>query len=489
MNKKIIIGGIVIILICMFVSCDREISISQPQVYEIGKSSFYISTHPPGAAIYADGKNTGLYTPDTINWLAPGDHKFILKLDPFLDYTFYGFTTDDQINSTNYDFYSDSRNFGSLSFTSKPNGCTIYLNDELLSSKTPFILHNLIPAYYKVKYSFPDHRSDSLSVFVYAGEGNYVNMTLADTSIWVTYNTQNSFMPDNTINDIFVDDDNTIWVGTWHNGIVVKRNGKWEYINTTNSNLPGNIIHKIKKDKFNNIWVATYSGLAKITNNIVSGYTTINSGLSNNYISDLDFDQDGNIWIGTQNGLVKYDGNSKWVVYKTTNSSIPANFITSVTVDKSNTVWIGTNAFSTIKFDKQNTWTTFQSDKSPIGDAVTDLIVDGENNLWVGLATSLRDGKFGGIYSMEMDSLVEVNFGIVNKHINSFYLDNDNTIWIGSRSGLIAAKSKYDYKVFVAGINGLPINDILSTSKDKEGNLWIGTNGRGLVKYKMWKEN
>jgi len=489
MNRLLLNFKMFLFLVLIFFSCDKEVSVSGPQNYEIGKSKFFIETEPKGAEIYIDDKNFGLFTPDTVKWLTQGEHKFTLKLEPFLDFSFTATVGEDFVNSMEYNFYTDAKNFGSLKFISSPVGCNIYLNDSLQNFKTPNFLYNLIPGQYKIKYSFPEHRSDSTLVFVYAGKQSAVNMSLADTSVWVTYNTENSFIPDNTINDICIDDDNNIWVGTWHKGILRNKNGAWERINAENSNLPGNIIHKIKKDKSNNLWVATYTGLAKISNGVIDQYTQLNSKLPNNFVSDIDFDSEGNIWIGTQNGLAKFDGTNNWTIYKTNNSDIPANFITSVLVDKNNEIWLGTNSFNTINFNKINLWKSYQSDKSTLGDMVDDLIVDKDNNLWVGLATSIKDGKFGGVFILEQDTLRELQFGLANKHINSFYLDDENIVWVGSRSGIIKAKSEDDFQLITANnTKGLPINDILCFNKDRNNNLWIGTNGRGLVKYKMWNE-
>ena len=469
------------------ISCDQKVSVSGVQEFETGNASYFITTEPEGAAIFVDGRNTGLFTPDTIKWLPGGEHNFILKLDPFLDYPFIDIASDNQINTKVYSFYSDSNNFGSIKFESEPTGCTIYLNDSLMSFKTPYTLGNLLPARYEVKYKFPEHRDDSSSVFVYAAKQSYINMQLSDTTIWVTYNINNSTITDNTINDILIDKNNIRWVGTRHNGIIKTKNNVDDFFTAENSNIPNNIIHRIIQGKDDAIWVATYVGLAKIVGETISVFSTTNTPLPSNYISDIEFDAKGNLWVGTQGGLGKYDG-VNWTIYTTSNSSIPGNFITSVLIDKNDDLWIGTSQFNTAKFDGLDEWKTYQADELLIGDSVADLIIGNDNRLWVGLVVQPIKGKSGGVFVMEQDSLVEVFFNLSNKRVNRFFIDDLNKMWIGTRSGIVSFNTPSDYKLYTANITGLPINDVLSIGEDHFGNMWFGTNGGGLVKYKIWKE-
>ncbi len=478
---------LVVGLIATFSACEKTVSVSGPKVYKIGSSQYYISTEPQGAEIFVDDKNTGQITPDTLKWLTEGTHSFTLKLDPYVDHSFAEEFDFEDIKSNSYSFIKDPINLGGIKFYSTPPGAEIYLDDSLLANTTPYVIENLLPKEYKVKFTYPEYWSDSLIVFVRPSKEAYANRTLIDSSVYVNYQTKNSFLPDNSIKDIYIDGDE-IWVATWHNGIAVSRNGKWDYINETNSILPSNTIHKIKKDNDNNIWIATSKGLAKINGNLISAFDINNSGLPNNYVTDVDFDLDGNIWIGTQKGITKFDGNSNWKTYNSSNSGLPANFITSVLVDGTDYIWLGSNNFNTFRFNKIDQWVVYQSDNSLIGDTVNDLILDQNNNLWVGLASALMKGKYGGAYMLEENRLKQVTLNVSDKYVNSFYLDDLNSMWIGTRAGVIVITETGNSKLINSSNSGIPINDISCISKDKYGNMWFGTNGAGLVKYKLWKE-
>jgi len=483
--------GIYLFPIIVILSCEKEVSVSEPYDFETGYSKYYISSYPQGASIYVDDKPTGLFTPDTLKWLKEGEHTFKLRLDPFLDYSFTDISENSTMNKTEYDFYSDPQNFGSLYFTSTPDSCTIFLNDSLMDFKTPYILNKLLPGDYKVKYSFPEHRSDSTIKFIYGGKQAKVVMTLSDTTVWVTYNADNSDIPDNTITDIFIDSDRTMWIGTRHSGIIKISGGKKEFFNTTNSNLPSNIIHCFSTDINNVMWIGTYSGIAKYTNNTFNTLTTVNSGLPNNYIFDIVFDAQQNMWIGTRDGLVKYDGSS-WNVYNNSNSSIPGNIISKILFDQEDSLWIGTYSNNTSIFNGIDFWKSYQSDSLEIGDTVADLIIGNNGRLWVGLIPEFSkpgvDEKPGGLYLLQKDELVEIELYLTSKRINKFYLDDTGILWIGTRAGLVSLATKDDFRVYNNLNAGLPINDVVAIAKDNDGNFWLGTNGGGLVKYKIGNE-
>ncbi|MCB0743622.1 MAG: PEGA domain-containing protein [Ignavibacteriae bacterium] len=480
MNNKLKSALIFCVIIVVFVSCDREVSVSDPQQYETGTAQLYISSIPEGALIFVDGKNYGQHTPDTVKWLTSGTHDFKLKLDSYLDFSFTKSIEENTEELYEHNFNTDPVNFGVIKFFSNPNYCTVYINDTIQSFTPPYTLQFVLPGKYKIKYTYPEHRSDSLIVSVVAARESYCSMALEDTSIFVSYKTQNSLMPDNWISSIAVDDENNIWIGTKNNGVVVKRNNDWEFINTGNSNLPHDAILKIKKDHQNNIWIATNSGLAKMSNNLMTVYKTDNSDLPNDFVNDMDFDASGNIWIGTLFGLAKFDGIANWTVYRTSNSTIPANFVTAVLIDKTDSLWIGTNAFKTAKFDYKNKWTTFQSEPEAPNDGVIALAADLNNNIWVGLSGNIMSGKVGGVYVIQNNIMGKAKLSIPYEDVFDFYVEDNNTVWISTSVGFYSATSKDNIKFSYSG-------SINSSHKDLSGNLWIGTNDNGIVKYKKWE--
>lgn len=287
-----------------YVACDRKVSVSPNEIINYSTGSVFISSVPPGAQIIVDGKLSGFVTPDTIKWLTNGNHEFTLKLEYFLDYNFSIITENNLINEISYNYYLDTTNKGSLFLRSVPIQCSIFLDDSILIEKTPATISSLLPKKYKIKFAYPEHRSDSTIARVSANELTSVYLSLLDTTIWVNFNIENSKLNNNTVDDIFVDENNLVWMAT-REGIVQNNGSYWNFYNTTNSFLPNNIVHKIKKDNNNTFWIATLEGLSTIVNDSWKTFTSNNSMLPGDFISDVDFDNLGNTWVATDRGLLK----------------------------------------------------------------------------------------------------------------------------------------------------------------------------------------
>ena len=192
--------------------------------------------------------------------------------------------------------------------------------------------------------------------------------------------------------------------------------------------------------------------------------------------------------MGTTNGLAKFDG-TQWTIFNIHNSSIPGNFVTKIMFDKQDSLWIGTMANNIAKYHNRYNWKVYQSDNLPKGDSVADLIIGNDNNIWVALIPQYSKpgvvDKVGGIFKLENEQLVLLDIGIPNIRINKFYLDDENILWAGSKNGIFSIYSGGYFKVFNSTNSGLPINDVLSIEKDKNGNIWFGSNNAGLIKYKV----
>lgn len=133
---------------------------------------------------------------------------------------------------------------------------------------------------------------------------------------WVIHDTTNSGLPSQWIYCLTIDESNTKWIGSHTylgfgghqgDGLTKYDNTQWSIYDTLNSGLPSNSVNDIVLDSEGNKWIATLlwwepgenGGLAKFDGLNWTVYDTSNSEIPTNDISCIAIDDFDNKWIGT----------------------------------------------------------------------------------------------------------------------------------------------------------------------------------------------
>ena len=164
---------------------------------------------------------------------------------------------------------------------------------------------------------------------------------------------------DSGLNEVFVDRNNTIWVGTRRNGVYIYNengNRKKALIASPNlGDLPDPNVRTVAIDANNRVWLGTKSGMVVYNN--ASGVfddatpnaqAVVINGDENGFgerllgdqtINSIAIDGADNKWFGTDNGGVLYtnsSGQNTLANFSKQNSPLPSNRILKIKVDDSN---------------------------------------------------------------------------------------------------------------------------------------------------------
>ncbi len=166
-------------------------------------------------------------------------------------------------------------------------------------------------------------------------------LVVYDGTNWTTYDTNNSILPDNTIEKIIFDtNDNSIWIATQNGAVQVDNAGNWT-LHDSNSGMPVNTVYDIDVDadgvKWFTLWnnnIASYDNTNWVTHN------DLTAGLTGQ-VKMLCIDTEGEKLLGTTHGVCRI-GEEGATAYNTLNTGLPDNQIRSITVDPSGNRWYGT---------------------------------------------------------------------------------------------------------------------------------------------------
>lgn len=261
-----------------------------------------------------------------------------------------------------------------------------------------------------------------------------------------------------SVQTVFVDRDNVIWLGTKGAGAVTfdPQNQQFRFYRHAADN-PHSIISDnitaIDQDQQGNLWFGAYAGgLSRLQpgesafRNYVYDPADPQS-IADNAIWDIFTDSKGNVWIATDHGgLARY------------NSKI--------------------DGFDFVRHQAYNA-------NSLSSNQVRALYEDTQGNLWVGLFPNglnyyNRAGEQFVNYRHQPDNPVSIS----HSAILSFYEDRRGILWVGTEEGLNAFDRDsgifHRYMRDSNNPHALQASPILSLEEDRHGNVWAGTWSGGV---------
>jgi len=194
-------------------------------------------------------------------------------------------------------------------------------------------------------------------------------------------------------------------------------------------------------------------------------------GLPQNSVHAILQTRDGYLWLGTQEGLARFDG-VKFTVFNRRNTpQIKYNHINVLFESRNGALWIGTNGGGLIAL-KDQVFKSYTTQDGLSHDIVRTIYEDEKGGLWI--------GTIGGGLNYLFEAKIEVYTkaaGLLDNNITCMTAEASGNFLIGTKGGL----SIYTNGRFSAHplFEGIPFS-IRTMIRDREGHIWIGTDGGGL---------
>ncbi|WP_231424221.1 MULTISPECIES: two-component regulator propeller domain-containing protein [Pedobacter] len=257
-------------------------------------------------------------------------------------------------------------------------------------------------------------------------------------------------------------------------------------------------VRSILEDSKGNIWFGSYGEGVCLLQNGKFHYFTIENGLSDNQVRNIYEDKNGLIWFECGRGLSTYNGENI-TVYKERNYGTK-----NIQERIESSLWFkGDQTEGYSRLEKYPG--VYQYDGQKLNYHLFPVTTTPSDGFKYYISTSFVEGKDGivwlgtygavlGYKGSDFKLMDNKYFGLNSKtsplHVRSIFQDKKGNLWIGNNGiGVL----KYDGKKIVnfteqqklkkEHTKGNSLEKVFSICEDSLGNIWFGTVGSGVWKY------
>jgi len=253
-----------------------------------------------------------------------------------------------------------------------------------------------------------------------------------------------------------------IWAGT-DNGLF-RYDGSHFRAFHADDGLPHPTVRAIAESPQGVVWVGTNDGVAKFIGNRFQNVEVGSSG----HVLALAFDSLGRLYVESPTGLIRgiADGAGNYRFQKVASGAIRGIFV------HQEDIWfVRDKDLWHLKGDRE------ERVGSPNGlpeDLWNSIVQDAKGNLWVSSESRLFERPRG------QSRFQERTTGLRKTVYTAIYADAQSRVYVSSFAGVAVLDG--DERTLIDAAHGLPADSIYSVLVDREGSLWLGAMGNGLIR-------
>lgn len=286
-------------------------------------------------------------------------------------------------------------------------------------------------------------------------------------------------LPDNTLQNLLIDDTDAVWIGTLKNGVA--------YYSPTLSRFDtialGDIC-TIAQDKSGLYWFGT-NDAGIICYNPATGTTARlgmgKTGLGSDVVVSSLCASDGSLWFGTFNGGMAHYKDGAFTVYRRAAGGLAHDCVWSLSEDRSGNIIIGTLGSGVQIFNPKNgTFKTFNTSNSKLPSdyiASTSVARNGDILLGHSQGFSIIEGKSHAVTNCQQ---TKSGHTFTSLAVNQVLSDRRGLIWNANMSGI----NVYDPKADRIYILSPQSQTACSVAEDRNGDIWVAME-HGIMKVKV----
>jgi ligand-binding sensor domain-containing protein len=168
-----------------------------------------------------------------------------------------------------------------------------------------------------------------------------------------------------------------------------------------------------------------------------------------------------------------------------------SQYIRRIFQDQEGVLWFGTVGHGVLRYDGK-TLHAFNTNVGFGGNSVQDIVQDKAGHIWMGTSGGVTE--FNPYAAPQTTNICFTNYtessGLSSQHIMSLYLDKNETLWAGTSEGLcycdLNARANAQQALKFTLLKIPTVNAVVvvrNMTQDDHGNLWLATENQGVLCY------